>query len=109
MSWHLALFHLPAVGITLSLVVLYSVHIRWGNLSDEQLSYLQFAAKGHEALILVSLTDILIHRIRYNLLQGKNGVPLGFLTSSFIIGSPISYFFSWELWASLLRLDTKAS
>ncbi|KAF5233990.1 hypothetical protein FAUST_7843 [Fusarium austroamericanum] len=106
---HLALFHLPAVATTLMLVAFYSVHIRWGELSDEQLSYLQFAAKGHEALILISLTDILMHRIRYNLLHEKNGVPLGFLSSSFVISSPISYFFSWELWAPLLRPHTKSN
>ncbi|UZP46283.1 hypothetical protein NXS19_014095 [Fusarium pseudograminearum] len=80
-----------------------------GGLSDEQLSYLQFAAKGHEALILISLTDILMHRIRYNLLHEENGVPLGFLSSSFVISSPISYFFSWELWATLLRPHTKSN
>ncbi|ESU15777.1 hypothetical protein FGSG_09236 [Fusarium graminearum PH-1] len=105
---HLALFHLPPVVVTLALVVLYSVRIYWGKLSDEQLSYLQFAAKGHETLILVSLADILMHRIRYTLLQDKGGVPLGFLSSSFIIGSPISYLFSLELWAPLLRPVTKA-
>ncbi|XEU95117.1 hypothetical protein FSHL1_000401 [Fusarium sambucinum] len=104
---HLALFHLPSVAITLTLVALYSVNLRWGSVSDEQLSYLQFAAKGHETLIIVSLADILMHRIRYTLLQDKNGVPLGFLSSSFIIGSPVSYFFSLELWTPLLRPRTK--
>ncbi|KAH6980073.1 hypothetical protein EDB82DRAFT_539729 [Fusarium venenatum] len=105
---HLALFHLPSVAITLTLVALYSVNFRWGDVSDEQLSYLQFAAKGHETLIIVSLADILMHRIRYTLLQDRNGVPLGFLSSSFLIGSPISYFFSLELWTPLLRPRTKA-
>ncbi|PTD01379.1 hypothetical protein FCULG_00010553 [Fusarium culmorum] len=105
---HLALFHLPPVVVTLALVVLYSVRIYWGKLSDEQLSYLQFAAKGHETLILVSLADILMRWIRYTLLRDKGGVPLGFLSSSFIIGSPISYLFSSELWAPLLWPVTKA-
>ncbi|GKU00995.1 hypothetical protein FLAG1_02554 [Fusarium langsethiae] len=105
---HLTLFHLPPIAITLALVALYSVNFRWGGVSDEQLSYLQFAAKGHETLIIVSLADILMHRIRYTLLQGKRGVPLGFLSSSFLIGSPISYFFSWELWGPLLRPATKS-
>ncbi|KAI1065121.1 hypothetical protein LB507_000751 [Fusarium sp. FIESC RH6] len=105
---HLALYHLPATSITLALVCLYSVHIRWGYLDNEQLNLLQFAAKGHETLILVSLTNILMHRIRYGLLLDDGGVPLGFLSASFNIGSPIQYFFSWELWAPLLRPRTKA-
>jgi hypothetical protein len=105
---HLALFHLPSVAITLTLVALYSVNLRWVDLSDEQLGYLQFVAKGHETLIILSLADILMHRVRYTLLQDRNGVPLGFLSSSFIIGSPISYFFSSELWTPLLRPRAKA-
>ncbi|RGP60096.1 hypothetical protein FLONG3_10998 [Fusarium longipes] len=104
---HLVLFQLPSVAITLALVILYSIRIRWGDLNDEQLSYLQFAAKAHEALIIVSLADVLMHRIRSSLLRDESGVPLGFLSSPFTIGSPISYFFSWELWAALLRPGKK--
>ncbi|KAJ4131809.1 hypothetical protein NW768_006009 [Fusarium equiseti] len=105
---HLAMYHLPATSITLALACLYSAHIRWGHLDNEQLNLLQFAAKGHETLILVSLTNILMHRIRYGLLLDGGGVPLGFLSASFNIGSPIQYFFSWELWAPLLRSRTKS-
>ncbi|CAG7565038.1 unnamed protein product [Fusarium equiseti] len=105
---HLSLYHLPATSITLALVCLYSVHIRWGHLDNEQLNILQFAAKGHETLILVSLANILMHLIRYGLLLDDGGVPLGFLSASFNIGSPIQYFFSWELWTPLLRSRTKA-
>ena len=37
---HLAMYHLPATSITLALVCLYSVHIRWGYLDNEQLNLL---------------------------------------------------------------------
>ena len=103
----LTLYHLPPISITLALVCLYNVHIRWGHLNNEQLSLLQFAAKGHETLILVSLTNILMHRIRYGLLLDDGGVPLGFLSAPFNVGSPIQYFLSWELWAPLFRPEPK--
>ncbi|KAM5385532.1 hypothetical protein ACJZ2D_000731 [Fusarium nematophilum] len=100
---HLALFHLPAMAITLTLLSLYIARIRWGYLSAEQLSIFQFAAKGHEVLILISLTDIMLHRVCYSLLVDDDGVPLGFISSPFQLGSPVQYLFSWELWAVLLR------
>ncbi|KAH6892467.1 hypothetical protein B0T10DRAFT_560054 [Thelonectria olida] len=58
-----ALFHLLAVLVTVSLMILYVKQLRWTP-SAEQLSALQFAAKAHESLIIISLTDILFHRSR---------------------------------------------
>lgn len=100
---HLSLYPLRAISITLALVCLYSVHIRWGHLDDEQLSLLQFAAKGHEILILISLADDLMHRVRYGLFLDSGDVSLGLLSAPFNIGSSIQYFFSRELWAPLLE------
>ncbi|KAH7197844.1 uncharacterized protein B0J16DRAFT_29115 [Fusarium flagelliforme] len=48
-----------------------------------------------------------MHRIRYGLLLDDGGAPLGFLSASFNIGSPIQHFFSWELWVPLLRSRAK--
>ncbi|KAG8672029.1 hypothetical protein FPOAC2_05398 [Fusarium poae] len=104
---HLALFHIPPIGITLALLGLYVHKIRWGDLTEEQLNFLQFAAKAHEILILVSLTDILLQRICYSLLCEDEGVPLGLLSSPFQLGSPLQYFFSWELWACLVQPGVK--
>ncbi|KAF5025711.1 hypothetical protein F66182_2178 [Fusarium sp. NRRL 66182] len=106
---HFAWFHLPAVAISLTLFSLHVARVRWGDLTAEQLSVMQFAAKGHEILILVSLTDILLHRICYGLLMNDNGVPLGFISSPFYLGSPVLYFFSWELWAGMLRPNKKST
>jgi hypothetical protein len=58
-------------------------------------------------LILISLTDILMHWIGYCLLLSKYGVPLDFVSSSFTLGSPVQYSFSWELWATLLKPGVK--
>ncbi|KAL6917297.1 hypothetical protein FSST1_008792 [Fusarium sambucinum] len=104
---HLALFHILPTGITLALLGLYVHKIRWGVLTEEQLNFLQFAAKAHEILILVSLTDILLQRICYSLLCEDEGVPLGLLASPFQLGSPLQYFFSWELWAGLVQPGVK--
>ncbi|KAM0431306.1 hypothetical protein ACHAPT_005279 [Fusarium lateritium] len=106
---HLALFQLPAVVITLVILSLYIAQVRWGYLTGEQLSVLQFIAKGHEILILVSLADILTHRVCYGLLVDKTGVPLGFLSSPFQLGAPVLYLFSWELWAAILQPGAKRS
>ncbi|KAJ4128100.1 hypothetical protein NW768_008384 [Fusarium equiseti] len=104
---HLAFFHILPIGITLALLGLYVHRIRWGNLTEEQLNFLQFAAKAHEILILVSLTDILLQRICYSLIHEDDGVPLGLLSAPFYLGSPLQYFFSWEFWAGLLQPGAK--
>lgn len=101
---HFAFFHLPAISITLSLLGFYLGHLRWvpPHPTADELSALQFAAKAHESLILMSLTDILLHRICYGLIL-DDGVSLGFLSSVFNMGSPVQYLMSWEFWAALLN------
>lgn len=101
---HFALFPAPAIVIT---VGLYSIHIlglQWksGHPTSNELSALLFAAKVHESFIIVSLTDILLHRIQYGLL-GNDGLALGYLSSVFQMGSPIRYLVSWEFWGTLLN------
>ncbi|KAH7127982.1 hypothetical protein B0J13DRAFT_564812 [Dactylonectria estremocensis] len=106
--WRFIFFHLPAVAVTMFLVVLYVKQQKWSpsHPSAEQLSALQFAAKAHESLILISLTEIIFHKIRYGLLT-SDGIPLGFLTSAFHLASPIQYIFSWEFWGAALNPTTK--
>ncbi|CAG9990610.1 unnamed protein product [Clonostachys byssicola] len=96
------LFHLPSVAITILLLALYTVRQAWNppGPSAEMFSVLQFAAKAHEGLILISLSDILLHRIRYGLL-GEDGIPLGFLTSAHHLPAPLLYLFSWEFWGTV--------
>ncbi|RSL52240.1 hypothetical protein CEP54_011007 [Fusarium duplospermum] len=103
LAGHFALFHLPAVAVTFTLLCLYAIEFHWpyGHPTAEELAGLQFAAKGHEALILVSLTDVLLCRISYGLMDSNVGVPLGFISSPFYLGSPIRYLFSSELWSAI--------
>ncbi|KAL6355516.1 hypothetical protein LRP88_11111 [Fusarium phalaenopsidis] len=87
----------------MAILALYIARVRWPHPTAEQLSILQFVAKGHEILILVSLADVLMYRVCFGLLVDKNGVPLGFLSSPFQLGAPTLYLFSWELWSAILQ------
>lgn len=104
---HFIFFHVPAIATTIFLLSLYIKRFRWppARPTDDELAALQFAAKIHETFILASLTDILLHRIRWGLL-GKHGVTLGFVTSPFHMGFPLMYMFSWEFWAAALKSKT---
>ena len=59
---------------------------------------LQVASKIQELLIIASLTSIVVHTVRRELL-GKDGVPLGAIGGAFLFSS-LSYFWSPELWGS---------
>ncbi|KAL5603703.1 hypothetical protein FOVSG1_006453 [Fusarium oxysporum f. sp. vasinfectum] len=98
--WHFTLFHLPAMLVTSTLLTLHVINLHWSpsHPNIEEMAALQFAAKAQESLILISLTDVLLHRIRYGLL-GRNGVPLGFLLSPFNIGFSLRYLVSREFWS----------
>ncbi|KAK7432990.1 hypothetical protein QQZ08_000461 [Neonectria magnoliae] len=101
---NLALFHLPAISITLVLVVLNLIELQWpyGHPTSEEFNALQFAAKAHESFIIMSVVDILLHRISYGLLCGEiGGVSLGFLSSPFHLASPVQYLVSWEFWGTV--------
>lgn len=87
---HVFAIHFVPVAITLVLFWLYIDGFQW-NANDIQLKTLLFAAKLHESLIVVSLGDILFHRIRYNLLTSR-GVSFGLLVSPFRVSNPCSLF-----------------
>lgn len=63
------------------------------------IALLQIAAKLQELLIVASLTTIIVHSIRAELITGE-GVPLGILGSSFLFTS-LSYFWSPPFWGAL--------
>ncbi|KAF4340805.1 hypothetical protein FBEOM_5257 [Fusarium beomiforme] len=100
---HFALFHLPALTGTLTLLSLYIAKIRWHNPPIDALNALQFTAKAHEALLLISLGDILLHRIAHGLLHQNRGTPIGFLSSAFYLGSPFQYLVSPQLWTPIMQ------
>lgn len=106
-SRHIALFQLPPVAVTMSVLALYIAKVRWSRPSNEALNALQFAAKIHEAMIIVSLGTILMARVNYHLLTKEKSLPLGFLSSSLLLNSPFLYLFSQELWAPMLNLAAR--
>ncbi|KAK4222759.1 hypothetical protein QBC38DRAFT_460052 [Podospora fimiseda] len=83
-------FHVPSLIISIFLSALYSQNWIWHapGPSEEMLNALKFAAKIHEGLIILSLTNILLHRLRYLLLHDQ-GVPLGLLSSPFQLSAPL--------------------
>ncbi|OIW33164.1 hypothetical protein CONLIGDRAFT_676968 [Coniochaeta ligniaria NRRL 30616] len=93
-------YHVPSLVITLFLMVLYCRNWLWTapGPSPEMRNALQFAAKIHETLIIMSLTNIVLHRLRFLLLQGQ-GVPLGLLSSPFQLASPL-YFMTGQFWGA---------
>ncbi|RBR14462.1 uncharacterized protein FIESC28_07698 [Fusarium coffeatum] len=99
---HLALVHFPPVAITLAVLSLYIANLRWSNPTNNALNALQFAAKIHEALIIVSIGDILLGRINHHLLNKGDSLPLGYLPSPLLLNSPFLYLISPELWAPIL-------
>lgn len=82
--------HFVPVAITVVLFWLYLEGFQW-RANDIQLKTLLFAAKLHESLIMISLADILFHRIRYQLLTGR-GISFGLLVSPFRVATPFSIF-----------------
>lgn len=99
-----AIFHLPAVALTLILLGLYISHVSWPSPgpTNNVLNSLQFAAKIHEALAFGSITQIVFHRLRYELL-GEHGLPFGLVIAAFQITS-IPYFFSKQFWSPMKAL-----
>lgn len=84
------MIHFVPVATTLTLFWLYLKGFQW-RANDIQLKTLLFAAKLHESWIVVSLGDILFHRIRYHLLTGR-GVSFGLLVSPFRVSNPCALF-----------------
>jgi hypothetical protein len=67
---------------------------------------MQFAAKVHESLTVVSLFHVVIHYLRRDLL-GSRGVPLGLLSSGFQLTS-VAYMFSAKFWGGVCSKGQRA-
>ncbi|KAK5657502.1 hypothetical protein OQA88_3074 [Cercophora sp. LCS_1] len=97
-------YHLLAVLVTALMTIAYAQEWRWPypGPSDEVMAALQFAAKLHECLLILSLSNIIFHRLRYMLLR-CDGLPLGLLTTPFQLNNPF-FFVSPEFLGALRKL-----
>lgn len=102
-------YHLPALLVTAFLTIIYVQQWRWPypGPSDEVQAGLQFVAKLHECLLILSLSNILFHRLRYLLLTSE-GVPLGLLTTAFQLNNPM-FFIGPEFLGTLRQLFSSLS
>lgn len=67
--------------------------------ADVNIALLQVAAKVIDLLVIASLTNIVVHSIREEMVMG-DGVPLGVISGTFMFSS-LSYLWSPELWGSI--------
>jgi hypothetical protein len=98
--------HILPILITALLVTLSATRVYFGDLGgfahqDIVLQALQYCAKVHDVLMAASISEIVLHRIRWDLLH-KNGVPFGFLTAAYQLGDPF-YFISPEFRAGVWK------
>ncbi|KAF4629375.1 hypothetical protein G7Y89_g8771 [Cudoniella acicularis] len=78
-----SLLHVPAISMTLGTLSLNFRGVFWQaptSYTNTVLNILQFVAKIQESLMLFSLTAIVLHRIRWEVMT-RNGVPFGLLSS----------------------------
>lgn len=98
--WHL-IIHMVPTAIMLTILSLTWRNVYWTDAGDRGfnviLSSLQFAAKAHEILILMSVSAIVLHTTRQHLVEG--GVGLELLDSAYRLGGLVSLFHP-SFWAS---------
>ncbi|KAK3692642.1 hypothetical protein B0T22DRAFT_475538 [Podospora appendiculata] len=83
--------HVLAVTATIVLITVYANNASLSP-GPTEINALLITSKVYEILIIASLSDILLYRIRSRM-QSPHGVPLGFLTSPFQLTS-VPYLFS---------------
>ena len=96
----------PVLPILVTIPVLWlcTNNVYWDDLGSPHQNMIlqgwQFAAKGHEILIVASLSAIILHRIRYELCV-SDGVPLGLVTAGYQLNS-VAYLWGPEFWGSII-------
>ncbi|OIW30922.1 hypothetical protein CONLIGDRAFT_574031, partial [Coniochaeta ligniaria NRRL 30616] len=101
---HFALFHVPPVAGIFAILALYIAQVSF-NPDANVLNLLVLAARLHESLVLVSLGDILLHRIRYDLINSR-GVAFGLVSAPYQLMS-VRYLSSEPFLASLRGLFSR--
>ncbi|KAK0709363.1 hypothetical protein B0T26DRAFT_678793 [Lasiosphaeria miniovina] len=99
------LFHFLLVFLVLVFFALHLSNVYWHppSPSSNVLSALQFVAKAHEALIVTTISTILLDHIRYRLFASTSpGIPLGLVTAPFRLSSAApTYLASSEFFSTL--------
>lgn len=93
-----------SVLITATLIVLNAAEVHLGDFGSFSyqgifLQVLQYAAKFYELVMAISLADIVLHRIRWDLLH-EIGVPFGFWIAAYQL-SDLQYLVSKKFWSSV--------
>ena len=78
------------IFMTLGILQLSFRTVFWADLGDTvsqnaALNALQFVAKFHEICIVISLSEIVLHRIQFEL--NGEGIPFGLLASGYSVSS----------------------
>ena len=107
-----SVLHILPILVTSILFVLCTAEVYMGDLDgfpgqDVVLQAFQFVVKAHEILMTMSLGDIVLHRIRYDLIVHA-GVPFGLLTSAYQLGD-LGYLFSAEFHSGCLETSLPRS
>ena len=66
---------------------------------------MQFLAKLHEILIVISLSDIILHRLQYEMIQ-RQGIPFGLLASGYQVSS-MMYLWGSEFWSAVFNQELR--
>ena len=101
-----SILHILPVLVTSVLVALNAREVYMSDLNgfsgqDVVLQAFQFVVKAHEILMTMSIGDIVLHRIRWDLIAVA-GVPFGLLSAAYQLGD-IAYLFSTEFRSSVWR------
>ena len=103
------IFLLIPVGISFGILQLSWRHQYWRdsddnqNVINEDLAILQVGAKAHEVLIIMSLSDVVLHYVRRMMISSK-GMPFGLLTSAYQVtlgAQPVSRGFLFSMWSAI--------
>lgn len=106
---------LVPVAISFTILQLSWRHVYWRDSNQnpraisENVAILQIAAKAHEILIVLSLSDVVLHHLRQQI-SSSHGLPFGLFTSAYqvALGSqPLSFGFFYSLRSSLWRRNVQ--
>ncbi|KAI9774116.1 MAG: hypothetical protein M1840_005209 [Geoglossum simile] len=102
------LIPLAPVPITILIVTLnFKQYFAWGvknhstEATNELLNVFQFGSTAYSILIVASTAAIVLHRLRYELLEG-DGIPLGCILTGYQLNN-VKPLATMEFWAGLLK------